>query len=252
MSYVNSNNIRIFPSSNRGVNSGHFGNNFATEYNLSSIVNKLLSPYIGGESGFLISHSLDGTLPAGSAEFNIGGYFIEVGSWSDVIAAALANPNNSTDTEVVQSSFVTFTCKETSSGNRIYLEKEGESSKLIQYESSESEYSGTGPYYIEATISVADVSANATDLSENSTVLEDKSYRVMQGEDATQAEENIASTSTLSTDETFTLRLIDCESAGAATITSISNWKLHDESRLSFVNFRVDDGDLDGSPFTGE
>ena len=252
MSYVNSSNIRIFPSSNRGVNSGHFGNNFATEYNLSSIVNKLLSPYIGGESGFLISPSLDGTLSEDPAEFNIGGYFIEVSSWSTVIAAALANPNNSADTGVGQSSFVTFTCRETSSGNRIYIE----SDSLMQLSDDSlkgTSYSGSGPYYIEATISVADVSANATDLSENSVVLEDKSYRVMQGEDITQVEGGADSTSNLNTDKTFTLRLIDCESADdVATISTVSNWKLHDESRLSFVNFRVDDGDLDSSPFTGE
>lgn len=84
-----SNNIRIFPSSGRSVQSSHYTDNFVTEYNLSSVVNKLLlqgyasndAPatvtYGGGSvpvNGFLIS-----TDPGDEdVEFNINGYFISV------------------------------------------------------------------------------------------------------------------------------------------------------------------------------
>lgn len=84
------NKIRIFPSSNRDVSTDRYGDNFVTEYNLSSLINKLLVPEIGGAStstGFVISTSTGGKASNynASAEFNIRGYFIRVDSWNDII-----------------------------------------------------------------------------------------------------------------------------------------------------------------------
>lgn len=99
MGYVSQENIRIFPSSSRGVNSGHFGDNFVTEYNLSSIVNKLLDPKI---SGFLITTDIK----ANPVEFNIGGYFVSVsGGWQVIVDAA---NGNSSGESITPSTFVTF------------------------------------------------------------------------------------------------------------------------------------------------
>lgn len=81
---VLSNSIRIFPSSGRSSDTNRYGDNFVTEYNLSSIVNKLLQP---GLSGFIISDST-GSDYDGVAEFNIQGYFISVDSWNNIINAA--------------------------------------------------------------------------------------------------------------------------------------------------------------------
>lgn len=84
------NKIRIFPSSNRDVRTGRYGDNFVTEYNLSSLINKLLIPEINGagtSTGFVISTSTGGKTNKynASAEFNIRGYFIRVDSWNDII-----------------------------------------------------------------------------------------------------------------------------------------------------------------------
>lgn len=99
MGYVSQENIRIFPSSSRGVNSGHFGDNFVTEYNLSSIVNKLLDPNI---NGFLITTDIK----ADPVEFNIGGYFVSVGGgWQKIVDAS---NNESSDDSFTPSTFVTF------------------------------------------------------------------------------------------------------------------------------------------------
>lgn len=106
MSNIKSNSIRIFPSSNRGVNTSKFGNNFVTEYNLSSIVNKLLAP---GVDGFLISTKTEDEGSeeySGVAEFNIGGYFVSVSSWYDIIQAATSS--SEVDTNDDYQNFVTF------------------------------------------------------------------------------------------------------------------------------------------------
>lgn len=90
------NKIRIFPSSNRDVNTSRYGDNFVTEYNLSSLINKLLISEINGSNsesaGFVISTSMkkvttDGvTHPYGGvADFNIAGYFIHVDTWNAII-----------------------------------------------------------------------------------------------------------------------------------------------------------------------
>lgn len=71
MGYIASNNIRIFPSSERTGDKA--GTNWLTEYNLSSIVNKLL-----GTKGFVITPDDDSPISEGKAivEFNIGGYYV--------------------------------------------------------------------------------------------------------------------------------------------------------------------------------
>lgn len=81
---VLSNSIRIFPSSGRSSDTNRYGDNFVTEYNLSSIINKLLQP---GLSGFIISDSTGSNYDE-VAEFNIQGYFISVDSWDNIINAA--------------------------------------------------------------------------------------------------------------------------------------------------------------------
>ena len=80
------NKIRIFPSSNRDVNTDRYGDNFVTEYNLSSLINKLIDT---SAQGFVISTSTkklatDTTYTA-PAEFNIAGYFIHVDEWETII-----------------------------------------------------------------------------------------------------------------------------------------------------------------------
>lgn len=88
---VLSNDIRIFPSSKRDAGTTRYGDNFITEYNLSSVTNKLL--YSAGAStnsqnGFLIT-----TNPSSDEiEFNIGGYFITVTKQS--ILNAINNVDN--------------------------------------------------------------------------------------------------------------------------------------------------------------
>lgn len=106
MAYTNSSDIRIFPSSDRDVTiTSQYGTNFITEYNLSSIVNKLIcggttigennanhKPQISGTDtslttsslhGFIISPSYNATkvITVNSEdvlEFNLHGYFISV------------------------------------------------------------------------------------------------------------------------------------------------------------------------------
>ena len=78
--------IRIFPSSNRDVNTDRYGDNFVTEYNLSSLINKLIDTSV---QGFVISTStkklVTDTTHTASAEFNIAGYFIHVDEWETII-----------------------------------------------------------------------------------------------------------------------------------------------------------------------
>lgn len=115
---VLSNNIRIFPSSNREATTNQFGTNFVTEYNLSSIVNRLTRPDV---DGFLISTDIvdeDG-IPT-KAEFNIGGYFIEVESWQDVIDAALETDSSSSTS---YQNFVTFSSDSTGIYAEITIEE---------------------------------------------------------------------------------------------------------------------------------
>ena len=102
MSNVESNQIRIFPSSNRTA--GNNGTNFLTEYNLSSIVNKLLMPYNGANNnGFLITTSLNAANDDEDIEFNIGGYFVSV--TKSAIVNAINNSSGETNT---YQNFVSF------------------------------------------------------------------------------------------------------------------------------------------------
>lgn len=104
MANVNSNSIRIFPASNRNINTAHYGTNFVTEYNLSSLVNKLLLP-VNNQTGFLISTNTGDNLN-GVAEFNIGGYYVTVDSWNTVVNAARGTGSTSGSSF---ENFVTFT-----------------------------------------------------------------------------------------------------------------------------------------------
>lgn len=103
MANVESNSIRIFPSTDRGSNTNAYLDNFVTEYNLSSIVNKLLKSSgvsANTERGFLIttdSISADDTI-----EFNIAGYFI-----STTPSAIINSLNGGADTNTYEN-FVRF------------------------------------------------------------------------------------------------------------------------------------------------
>lgn len=63
MVQLNAGDVRIFPISNRKVNTG---NNFATEYNIASIINQLT-----GSGGFVITETFDVNK---EFSFNIAGY----------------------------------------------------------------------------------------------------------------------------------------------------------------------------------
>lgn len=106
--------IRIFPSSNRDVTTDRYGDNFVTEYNLSSLINKLIDP---STQGFVISTSTkklatDTTYTA-PAEFNIAGYFIHVDEWETII-----NPDKRKNLNDSQT-FVNF--KDVVEGNNTYI-----------------------------------------------------------------------------------------------------------------------------------
>lgn len=108
------NKIRIFPSSNRDVSTDRYGDNFVTEYNLSSLINKLIDT---STQGFVISTSMkksatDATYTA-AAEFNIAGYFIHVDEWETIINATERKELNKSQT------FVNF--KEVSESNSTYI-----------------------------------------------------------------------------------------------------------------------------------
>ena len=121
---VLSNEIRIFPSSKRATTSGHYGDNFVTEYNLSSIINKLLyqtGASTNSKNGFLITTNINSENPnEDNIEFNIGGYFIEVESWQDVIDAALETDSSSSTS---YQNFVTFSSDSTGIYAEITIEE---------------------------------------------------------------------------------------------------------------------------------
>ena len=135
-----SNSIRIFPSSNRSSNSGHYTDNFVTEYNLSSIVNKLLlqgynkngtptSIVYNGVSvpinGFIISDNPTAT----TIDFNINGYFINV-SRSDILNAI--GSEKITPSETLYQDFIWFE----EINNRVYNKPSStvtENGKRINY-----------------------------------------------------------------------------------------------------------------------
>ena len=118
MSNVESNLIRIFPSTDRGSNTNAYLDNFITEYNLSSVVNKLLKYRVsninvetGAETGFLITMPGDvkqdgGSYDSSVIEFNIGGYYV-----TTTIGAILRSLNGvtpETGAETAYENFVRF------------------------------------------------------------------------------------------------------------------------------------------------
>lgn len=71
MAQLNATDVRIFPISNRTENTG---NNFATEYNIASIINQLT-----GSTGFVITEEF---VAEGEFSFNIAGYCFTVSQGS--------------------------------------------------------------------------------------------------------------------------------------------------------------------------
>lgn len=112
--FLYNNKIRIFPSSNRDVNTDRYGDNFVTEYNLSSLINKLIDT---SAQGFVISTSMKklaaDTTHTAPAEFNIAGYFIHVDEWETIINPDKRDKLNNSQT------FVNF--KDIVEGNSTYI-----------------------------------------------------------------------------------------------------------------------------------
>lgn len=106
MGYIESNNIRIFPSSNRDINTNCYGDNFVTEYNLSSVINKSLVKNTGG---FVISTTYDATQPF---LFNIGGYFIEISKGEFIVNAINNTTADNAAPNPYYQNFVTFSVTE--------------------------------------------------------------------------------------------------------------------------------------------
>lgn len=110
MANVESNSIRIFPSTDRGSNTNAYLDNFVTEYNLSSIVNKLLKSSgvsANTERGFLITTSL--SYPTQVLEFNIAGYFIT--TTPEAILNGLNGTTPETGAETAYENFVRFSVR---------------------------------------------------------------------------------------------------------------------------------------------
>ena len=114
--FTGHNNFRIFPNSQTEAGDG---TEFVTEYNISSIVNKLIE-----EDGFVISSSF----PAdnGVFQFNIQGYYIEVKN--DVLTSILnelwnRRNNESEDERRIATPFGYFKIEKVSSTDfKIYAE----------------------------------------------------------------------------------------------------------------------------------
>ena len=107
MANVESNSIRIFPSTDRGSNTNAYLDNFVTEYNLSSIVNKLLKSSgvsANTERGFLITTDSIGS--SGIIEFNIAGYFVS--TTPEAILKGLNGATPETGAETAYENFVRF------------------------------------------------------------------------------------------------------------------------------------------------
>lgn len=116
--FLYNNKIRIFPSSNRDVKTDQYGDNFVTEYNLSSLINKLIDT---GAQGFVISTSTKklatDTTHTAPAEFNIAGYFIHVDEWETIIDAA--NEGDKGNNLNTSQTFVNFL--KVTEGNNTYI-----------------------------------------------------------------------------------------------------------------------------------
>lgn len=116
--FLYNNKIRIFPSSNRDVKTDRYGDNFVTEYNLSSLINKLIDT---GAQGFVISTSTKklatDTTHTAPAEFNIAGYFIHVDEWETIIDAA--NEGDKGNNLNTSQTFVNFL--KVTEGNNTYI-----------------------------------------------------------------------------------------------------------------------------------
>lgn len=110
--------IRIFPSSNRDVTTDRYGDNFVTEYNLSSLINKLIDT---SAQGFVISTSTKKLATdepyTAPAEFNIAGYFIHVDKWKTIIDAA--NEGDKGNNLNTSQTFVNFL--KVTEGNNTYI-----------------------------------------------------------------------------------------------------------------------------------
>lgn len=106
---IPSNSLRIFPISHRSPEANCYTDNFITEYNLSSLINRLLlrnysangtptEVTLNGEkvkiNGFVISDEIPAAGTQGNFEFNINGYFVSVNM--DVLRSSLTSPVTST------------------------------------------------------------------------------------------------------------------------------------------------------------
>lgn len=144
MAQLEASKVRIFPISNRTVNTG---NNFATEYNIASIINQLT-----GSDGFVITETFDANK---EFSFNIAGYCFTVNgeALDDLLKSvpaatvlyayiSFSNTGDSVDIDyrkisgkddegVTKTSFVQFDTKEPGSQYKIkILHKENDAWKI--------------------------------------------------------------------------------------------------------------------------
>ena len=83
MGYIASNNIRIFPTSNRGA--GPAGTNWVTEHNLASIIANLVNN-VKDNKGFVVSEGTNGDKTFANTDpviFYLGGYLVET-TWEAI------------------------------------------------------------------------------------------------------------------------------------------------------------------------
>lgn len=213
MNTLPSSNVRIFPASNRSTESQQFGTNFVTEYNLSSIINKLM---YNGEvktvnlglveeytvRGFLISNNISDN----PFEFNIGGYFVSVsGSTSNegnAVQLIINQLKSNSDSNVGMESFVKFIC----------IPQDDDDTVGIVYA------------YIDI---VQDENA-------------EESFRYVNGTDVDATGNNVDNAVTR-----YALPLFNVSIKTSGDTTTYSLSSLYWQSQLRLTNFAIDDGDLD-------
>lgn len=96
MGYIVSDNIRIFPTSNRAAGN-QSGTNWLTEHNIASIINQLVAEDGSGKKGFVITENSDlgswDKTTNNHITFNIEGYYVDT-TIGDIYSALGETENN--------------------------------------------------------------------------------------------------------------------------------------------------------------
>lgn len=223
MNTLPSSNVRIFPASNRSTESQQFGTNFVTEYNLSSIINKLM---YNGEvktvnlglveeytvRGFLISDSEDDN----PFEFNIGGYFVSISGETQTNNT----DDNEDDTDNTAKNGIELIIK--------YLTNSGTDTKDEDFVKFICITSGPSNGVVYAYIDILQ--------DENA----EESFRYVNGTDVDATGNNVDNAVTR-----YALPLFNVSIKTSGDTTTYSLSSLYWQSQLRLTNFAIDDGDLD-------